>query len=151
MPEISTTTRVLTGFATWLRQHGVASWDRDGGQPYTTETEWPQYIGPDVPPTPHALIVITAGVRSQQGGTITQGAQIRVRGSQDGPASIADDKMQQILELCSPNGFPRTAVALGTIRVGMIRAGDLVPLGTDAARRHEAVLNLSIRYRQPLH
>lgn len=147
----STTTRILAGFAEWLRGHGVADWDRDGGPAYTAATEWPQYIGPAVPPTPHALLVLTAGVRSQVRGTVEQSVQIRGRGIPDGPASIIDDKLQQILALCSPNGFPRTAVTLGSIRVGLIRAGDLAPLGTDPARRHEAVLNVTIRYRQPLH
>jgi len=146
--------QIVDGIAKYLEEHGIASWDEFGeGEPYTGETEWPIYLGPDMPVSPNRVIVITPGVQSFMRADVMTSVQIRLRGTpstpQDPHRDEVSSKMQEIHDLFYPNGFPLAHVTMGNIRVGAVFPGDAQPLDPDGSRRHGALQNFRLRTRRP--
>lgn len=140
---------LLRGLAVLLREAGVAAWALDGGEPYTSSTRWPIYLGPDVPPTPSELVVLTLGVRERVRATTTQAVQLRFRGGEDADPNEVAAKAAEADRVFYPNGFPLSSVILSTgIRLGAILPGSSSsPLGRDDRRRPEYALNVRARFR----
>lgn len=138
---------IVSGFANFLQANDVASWD--GSMPaYTVDTPWPIFRGPDVPATPHQLIVLTPTTVARRASTIVQGLQVRLRGAEGENAYNVRARAQMIDDLCNPNGFPAAHLQMGAIRVGAILPGDQTPIDADGRGRHGWVLNYAIRYRK---
>lgn len=141
---------VIGGLATYLADHDLASWDDFGaGTAYTGATEWPIFIGPDVPAMPHRVIVLTPGPQMFTRADVMTSVQVRIRGLKDDTYIEVGDKAQEIMDLLYPNGFPLAHVALGSIRVGAVIPGSTLPLSPDADRRHGHIQNFGIRSRRP--
>jgi hypothetical protein len=141
---------LAAGFAGWLDVNGIGSW-ADVSGPYTSSTEWPIYLGPDMPSAPDQCIVITPTVRApRRGADILQSMQVRLRGRADAGRNDVAAKAQDIEDLCYPNGFPRVFVQLGFLKAGQILNGPATLLPADGARRVGLTMNYTIRYRNPV-
>lgn len=142
---------VADGLAAWLA-NGIGPVEFDGlpGVTYDADTEWPIFIGPDVPPTPDRLIVITPLSAPRVRGTVEQDVQIRLRGTGWDDAWQVRACAQAIVDYCTPNGFPRVHVNMGAVRVGMVKVETQTPIPVDGQKRPGYTLNLRIRYRKPL-
>lgn len=144
-------TRLLVGgLAQYLAEHDVAEWDDFGsGTAYTSASEWPVFLGPDMPSTPDPIVVLTPGVTSYLRADIMQNVQIRVRGTAGVDEDEVADRAQRIMDVLYPNGFPLVHAQFGEIRVGAVLPGDRLPLSRDENRRHGIVQNVRIRARRP--
>lgn len=141
---------VTAGVATYLAENGLASWDDFGnGTPYTSSTEWPIFLGPNMPATPNRLICLTPGVQSFVRADVTTSIQIRLRGSMGATSDEVEAKAQAIHDLFYPNGFPLAHVTLGTIRAGAVLPGDMLPVERDSNRRHGHIQSIRVRSRRP--
>lgn len=139
---------IARGLAAWLAGADIIAWAPVTGA-YDGTTEWPTYIGPRMPLTPDEVVVITPTTADYVRGDVMQGIQVRLRGAADARDDAVRARAQSILDMCLPNGFPRTAVLLGDTRVGGIFPGPNTNLGDDAQRRPEVVQNYRIRFRRP--
>lgn len=159
LPSGKSHAHLLTaGVAEFLAARGLASWDQWGeGTPYTAETTWPVFIGPEMPTSPDRCIILTPGVRTLVRANVDQAIQIRLRGlpyvagNPDSHLTALEYHAQQIADAFYPNGFPLVHADLGGIRVGIVRPGmtsDL-PLSQDGNRRHGHIQNIRIRVRRP--
>jgi hypothetical protein len=140
------------GLAQYLAEHDVLDWDAD--YEYNPDAEWlaghwPTYVQTDAPQTPHRLVHIAVGSATPVRLDTMTMVQVRVRGGQDEPDTVAGDQMQRILDVLSPNGFPLVSATLGGVRIGMIAQGPVAPLGRDTQRRTSIVTNYRIRSRRP--
>lgn len=147
---------IAGGTAAYLAGLGLVAWDDFGeGTAYTADSEWPTFLGPDMPPTPDSVVVITPTSQTKIRGDVLQGLQIRLRG----PATSADeahpdprivaDKAQAIEDALYPNGFPLVHVTLGAVRVGAVLFGNATPFSPDGRGRHGHVMNFTVRARRP--
>lgn len=142
-------TRLLVGgLAEYLAAVGLGSWDDFGeGVPNTGSSEWPIYLGPDVPATPDRLIVLTPGTRSFLRADIVTNIQIRLRGSVGASADEVQDHAERIHQALYPNGFPLAHVTMGELRIGAVFPGDTLPLDRDKNRRHGHIQSFRFRGR----
>lgn len=134
------------GLAAYLAAAGLLAWRP--AYDYPIDTVWPTYVQQDAPPSPHALVHIAVGVQMPERRDTLTMIQVRVRGDQDAPDEVAGDKMQQIIDVLTPNGYPLVSASLGGVRVGMVAAGPTTPLGRDQQRRLSLVTNFRIRSRR---
>jgi hypothetical protein len=142
---------VAAGFAAWIA-NGIDPIEFDGlpDVEYTTATEWPIYVGPDIPPSPDQVIVITPADAIRVRGTILQSLQIRLRGLAREDAWQVRACAQAIIDYCTPNGFPRGHVNMGAFRAGTVMIRSRMPIPVDGQKRPGMTVNLDIRYRKPL-
>lgn len=142
--------QIVGGVAVYLADNGLADWDDFGtGAAYDENSEWPVILGPDMPPLPHKLIVLTPGPQSFLRADVLTTVQIRLRGAQDATADEVEEEAQAIHDLFYPNGFPLAHVLLGTVRVGAVFPGDMLPLDPDSQRRHGHIQSIRVRSRRP--
>lgn len=143
--------RITGGIGAYLAAKGIATWDDFGdGDAYDVDSSWPVFLGPDMPASPDACIVLTATMRSYVRADVYQGVQIRVRGSIDGPQNEVGFKLQEIHDALYPNGFPLAHATLGDVRVGaVLPSGDELPLDPDGQRRRGQIKNVRVRARRP--
>lgn len=146
---------VVGGVAQYLADRGLAAWDDYGnGEPYDADTTWPVFIGPDVPTSPHRLIVLTFAGQTFDRADIETRVQVRLRslpdnGATEDPVDELYRQAQAIHDTFYPNGFPLVHARLGAVRVGKVTPGDTLPLDPDAARRSGIIQNFRIRSRRP--
>lgn len=140
---------VAHGFAAWVAGGTIATWDNAGAGPaYTAATVYPIFIGPDMPPTPDRVIVLTPTAVAQRMARIDQGLQVRVRGVAYADPADVQDMAQAIHDLAYPNGFPAVGVDFGTIgRVGVL-TGARGPIVRDDDGRYGWVSNYVVRWRK---
>lgn len=135
------------GLAQFLASRGCLDWDADYA--YTQGVDWPTYVQSDAPATPNRLVHIAVGVQTFERADVLTQIQIRVRGGQDEPESVAGDQMQLIQDVLYPNGFPLVHTLMGGVRVGITIPRGLLPLAKDGARRFALVQNYTFRTRRP--
>lgn len=143
--------RIAEGMAWYMADHGIANWDRNGGDAYVDDTPWPTYLGPEMPSTPNRCIVVTPGAQSFVKANVLIGVQIRVRGEvrdKGGSIDQTQQKMQAIHDLFYPNGWPLSNAMLGNVRVGAVIPGSRMPLSPDERGRHGALEEFGIRARR---
>jgi hypothetical protein len=141
--------------AVYLSDLDLVSWNDYDATPYTDDDEWPTVIGPDGPPTPDQLVVITATTTAPRiRARVMQGVQIRLRGpgstqdSEPDPEIVAA-KGQAIADALYPNGFPLVHVLLGDVRVGAVLSGSTMLLEPDTRGRHGLIMNFTVRAQRP--
>lgn len=144
---ISDAQAIAEAMAAWFDELGLGTWERSSGA-YTAATEWPIYIGPDMPTTPHRLILITPTVQERLRADIVQSVQVRFRGAQDAPVSTVRDRAQAVMDACYPNGFPRVHTRLGDCNVGAIMFTNWLEIDSDSIRRHGSIQNYRVRFRR---
>lgn len=152
MPAPSFAQLHAEGLATILDEAGIATYDFRGSSPYTTETEWPIYIGKVLPATPHRIINLSPGIQSFRRADVMTSVQIRLRGlPNDGDNTVDDEvasKHQEILDFLYPWGEPKTHFQMGEIRIGAVFPGDTLPIEADGQRRSGVLQNFRFRARR---
>lgn len=144
-------TLIARAFAAWVAAGTAATWDNAGAGPaYTAATNYPIFIGPDMPPTPDRIIVVTPTTIAQRMARIDQGLQVRVRGAAKlGDPDDVHTMAQALQDLAYPNGFPAVGVDFGAPigRVSVLSAAR-GPIPRDDGGRFGFVANYVIRWRK---
>lgn len=129
---------------------GLADWDGGTmtvGTEYDGATEWPQFMGPNMPMLARVL-VLTPTATTTLRASVTQSFQIRARDRADAQVWDIAAKLQQIRDHFTPGGHPRSSFLLGDVAVSKVVTLDPTILPDDAERRPGATLNLTIHARR---